>query len=66
MSKVGQWRMRLQENPAYQEGWDAFEANIGKDANPFKLAWSDEHLAWDCGWDDAFWESQPDPSGDEE
>jgi hypothetical protein len=54
MSKIGNHRVGMQENPLYEEGWKAFckgvERDYVEDGQPF---YAEDNAAWQLGWDDA-------------
>lgn len=50
---ITDWRMFLQEQKAYVEGWDACESGIKRDLNPYHRS-STEWMAWWLGWDECW------------
>jgi hypothetical protein len=55
MSAVGQWRVRLQEHPAYQQGFEAWA--LGKRGEPtltgHEADYETAKQAWAIGYEDA-------------
>lgn len=54
MSKIGNHRVGMQENPLYEEGWKAFckgvERDYVEDGQPL---YAEDNAAWQLGWEDA-------------
>lgn len=62
MSKIGNYRVGLQENPLYEEGWKAAQKGVPRDyvedGQPF---YAEDNKAWQLGWDDYHNEQRPQP-----
>lgn len=55
MSKMGQYRIELQERPEYQAGWDRYVK--GGNCEPEGLTGIAAE-AWRLGWNDAYYDMQ--------
>ena len=54
MSKIGNHRVGLQENPCYEDGWNGFLKGLPRDyADSDQPFYADDEAAWRLGWDDA-------------